>query len=106
MRRTQRHHRYTTRGGRSSNATAWPGQRVQSTSRCIAHRGEHRAALQSRQQRQLTGYFPEIVSALEELDVNVVLDGELVLWTEGRTDFAALQRRLYPGASRAQQLMR
>jgi ATP-dependent DNA ligase len=27
-----------------------------------------------------------------------------VLWTEGRIDFAALQRRLYPGASRAQQL--
>jgi ATP-dependent DNA ligase len=27
-----------------------------------------------------------------------------VLWTEGRIDFAALQRRLYPGASRADQL--
>jgi ATP-dependent DNA ligase len=27
-----------------------------------------------------------------------------VLRTEGRMDFAALQRRLYPGASRAQQL--
>jgi ATP-dependent DNA ligase len=29
-----------------------------------------------------------------------VLDGELVLWTGGQIDFAALQRRLYPGASR------
>jgi ATP-dependent DNA ligase len=38
----------------------------------------HRVALQPRQQRQLTGYFPEIVAALEELDVEVVLDG--VIW--------------------------
>jgi ATP-dependent DNA ligase len=72
--------------------------------RCIAHRGERRVALQSRQQRQLTGYFPEIVAALQELDVEVVLGGELVCWTEGRIDFAALQRRLYPAATRAQQL--
>lgn len=55
---------------------------MQLTNRCIAHRGEHRVALQSRQQRQLTGYFPEIVAALEELDVEVVLDG--VIWGRER----------------------
>jgi ATP-dependent DNA ligase len=32
------------------------------------------------------------------------IDGELVLWTEGRIDFATMQRRLYSGASRARQL--
>lgn len=72
--------------------------------RCIAHSGPQRVALQSRQLRPLTRYFPEIVAALGQLDVEVVLDGELVLWREGRVDFAALQRRLHPAASRARAL--
>jgi ATP-dependent DNA ligase len=33
-----------------------------------------------------------------------VLDGELVCWNEGRVDFAALQRRLHPSDTRAQEL--
>jgi ATP-dependent DNA ligase len=72
--------------------------------RCIAHRGMNRVALQSRQQRPLGRYFPEIVSAISELDVEVVLDGELVLWHEGRMDFIALQGRLHPADSRAREL--
>ncbi|NMH78644.1 hypothetical protein HF577_16345 [Pseudonocardia xinjiangensis] len=63
-----------------------------------------RVALQSRQQRPLGRYFPEIVCAVSELDVDVVLDGELVLWHEGRMDFAALQGRLHPADSRAREL--
>jgi hypothetical protein len=34
----------------------------------------------------------------------VVLDGELVLWREGRLDFAALQQRVHPADARARQL--
>jgi ATP-dependent DNA ligase len=48
--------------------------------------------------------LPEIVDAVAELDVDVVLDGELVCWNEGRGDFAALQRRLHPSQARAQEL--
>jgi ATP-dependent DNA ligase len=62
--------------------------------------------LQSRQQRSLTRYFPEIAAAVGALDVDVVLDGELVLWRDGRLDFAALQQRLHPAASRADALAR
>jgi ATP-dependent DNA ligase len=72
--------------------------------RCLAHRGRDRVALQSRQQRPLGRYFPEIVSAVSELDVDVVLDGELILWHEGRMDFTALQRRLHPADSRTREL--
>jgi ATP-dependent DNA ligase len=72
--------------------------------RCLAHRRAERVALQSRQQRPLTRYFPEIVTALEQLDTAVVLDGELVLWREGRLDFAALQQRVHPADARARQL--
>jgi hypothetical protein len=45
-------------------------------------------------------HFPEIVGAVAELDVDVVLDGKLVCWNEGRDDFAALQRRLHPSDTR------
>jgi ATP-dependent DNA ligase len=72
--------------------------------RCLAHRGSDRVALQSRQQRPLTRYFPEIVAALEQLDTAVVLDGELVLWREGRLDFPGLQQRVHPADARARQL--
>jgi ATP-dependent DNA ligase len=69
--------------------------------RCLAYRGRDRVVLQSRQQRPLGRYFPEIVDAVAQLDTSVVLDGELVLWREGRFDFTALQQRLHPAASRA-----
>jgi ATP-dependent DNA ligase len=52
--------------------------------------------LQSRQQRWLTTYFPEVVTALrEQLTEGVVLDGEIVVCCAGRLDFAALHRRLH-----------
>ncbi|WP_372447465.1 ATP-dependent DNA ligase [Pseudonocardia parietis] len=70
----------------------------------MAHRRADRIALQSRQQRPLTRYFPEIITALEQLDTAVVLDGELVLWREGRLDFPALQQRVHPADARARQL--
>jgi ATP-dependent DNA ligase len=68
--------------------------RVQSTNRCLAVVTGGRARLQSRQQRPLTRYFPEIVAALGEHFSDVVLDGELVVCRDGRLDFTALQRRL------------
>jgi ATP-dependent DNA ligase len=57
--------------------------------------------LQSRQQRKLTDYFPDITAAIARLDDSVVLDGELVIWRQGRLDFAALQDRLRSGPARA-----
>ena len=72
--------------------------------RCIAFRSRDRVALQSRQQRPLGRYFPEIVAAVDQLGVSVVLDGELVICHDGRLDFAALQRRLHPSAARVRQL--
>ena len=74
--------------------------------RCVAFACGERVMLQSRQQRSLTRYFPEIAAAVGALDVDVVLDGELVLWRDGRLDFAALQQRLHPAASRADALAR
>ena len=41
---------------------------------------------------------------MSELDREVVVDGELVVWHEGRLDFAALQQRIHPADARARQL--
>jgi ATP-dependent DNA ligase len=62
--------------------------------RCIAYSAGGRVSLLSRQGKSLTRCFPEIVAAVSQLRRDVVLDGELVLWRNGRLDFTALQRRL------------
>ncbi len=64
--------------------------------RCLAVVEDGRAQLRSRQHRPLTDRFPEIAGALAEQfrGLQVVLDGELVAFHGGRTDFSALQRRL------------
>jgi ATP-dependent DNA ligase len=70
--------------------------------RCLAFRRPRGGVtLQSRQQRQLTPYFPEVVAALQDqLIGGIVLDGELVVCTDGRLNFVALQRRLQGGRAR------
>lgn len=50
--------------------------------------------LRARSGRELTALFPELAAAaLEQLAPGTTLDGELVVWSGGRIDFAALQRR-------------
>src|SRR3954447_19977403 len=67
--------------------------------RCLAF-GTH---LLSRNERPLTRYFPEVAAALAPLG-DVVLDGELVICCDGRSDFGALLARLHPAASRVAEL--
>ncbi|MEV1023538.1 ATP-dependent DNA ligase [Streptomyces sp. NPDC050264] len=49
--------------------------------------------LQARSGRQVARAFPDLVAAARALPAGTVLDGEVVVWHEGRTDFAAVQRR-------------
>ncbi|MEU8265445.1 ATP-dependent DNA ligase [Micromonospora sp. NPDC048999] len=66
--------------------------------RCIAFRDTDGAFLQSRAGRNLTTYFPDIVRAVRAaVPAGVVLDGELIVWDRGRTNFAQLQRRVTAG---------
>ncbi|WP_344297083.1 ATP-dependent DNA ligase [Agromyces neolithicus] len=57
------------------------------------------ASVWSRQGKNLTRYFPELAAAAAELPDGTVLDGEAVIWREGRLDFAAMQHRLSGGAA-------
>jgi ATP-dependent DNA ligase len=61
--------------------------------------------LQSRDQKPLNRYFPEVPAfLLTRLPARCVLDGELVIAREGRLDFDALQLRIHPAASRVKLL--
>ncbi|YCH06359.1 ATP-dependent DNA ligase [Arthrobacter sp. alpha11c] len=51
--------------------------------------------LWSRQRKELTRYFPDLVAAAErQLPEVCIVDGEAVIWNNNRLDFDALQRRM------------
>jgi len=73
--------------------------------RAIVFRGDNEAYIQSRDERPLDRYFPELHQALlVQLPKNSVLDGEIVIATANGLDFDALQLRLHPVASRVNRL--
>jgi DNA ligase-1 len=63
--------------------------------RCQLHKAGGEVRLFSRDLRDVTQAFPEIVAAARHLSQDVVLDGELLAFAEGRAlPFAELQKRL------------
>src|SRR3712207_1280780 len=73
--------------------------------RALAFREGDEVELQSRHGRPLARYFPEVAEALRSLaDRAFVLDGELLVVRDGRSDFATLMARLHPAASRVERL--
>lgn len=63
--------------------------------------------VQSRDEKPLNRYFPELVDALSaQLPSRCVLDGEIVIAMGGALDFEALQLRLHPAESRVKLLAR
>jgi ATP-dependent DNA ligase len=73
--------------------------------RCVVFRDGDELDLQSRNQRPLLRYFPELrAPLLEQLPARVVLDGELVVANERGLDFDALQLRQHPAESRINKL--
>ena len=73
--------------------------------RCVLFRDGDNLDLQSRNQKPLLRYFPELREPiLEQLPPQIVLDGELVIATPGGLDFDALQLRQHPAESRVRKL--
>jgi len=73
--------------------------------RCIAFKGGQRIELQSRNQKPLGRYFPDLVVALARLPLDrFVLDGEILAFVRGQPTFELLQLRLHPAASRVAKL--
>jgi ATP-dependent DNA ligase len=72
--------------------------------RCILFRDSDTVHLQSRRQRPLGRYFPEIIEAADCLPIRqFAFDGELIVPDQ---PFDTLQLRLHPAASRVQLLSR
>ena len=70
--------------------------------RCLAFRSGDKVDLQSKKQKSLNRFFPEVASGLAGLKAeHFVLDGELII--PGQS-FETLQLRLHPAASRIAEL--
>jgi ATP-dependent DNA ligase len=77
----------------------WDGFRV------LVFRDGDELLLQSRDEKPLNRYFPEVARVLlASLPPRVVLDGELVVARGSALDFEALQMRVHPAASRVKLL--
>jgi len=75
--------------------------------RALVFRDGDELFIQSRDEKPLDRYFPELISPLEaQLPARCVLDGEIVIARDGALDFESLQLRLHPAASRVTMLSR
>jgi len=75
--------------------------------RALVFRDGDEILIQSRDEKPLNRYFPELLEPLRSaLPARYVLDGEIVIVKDNGLDFDALQLRLHPAASRVNLLSR
>src|SRR5438552_6413662 len=73
--------------------------------RALVFRDRDEILIQSRDEKSLNRYFPELIEPLRsQLPARCVLDGEIVMARDGGLDFEALQLRIHPAASRVKLL--
>jgi ATP-dependent DNA ligase len=73
--------------------------------RTLVFRDGEEILIQSRDEKTLNRYFPELLEPLrKELPERCVLDGEIVIAGDSGLDFDSLQLRLHPAASRVKLL--
>src|SRR4030095_2267616 len=73
--------------------------------RALVFRDGDEVMIQSRDEKPLNRYFPELIEPLlKQLPSRCVLDGEVVVAQKGALDFDSLQLRIHPAASRIQLL--
>jgi ATP-dependent DNA ligase len=75
--------------------------------RGLAFRRGNQVLIQSKAAQPLGRYFPELVEHLLRVPLEqFVLDGEIVILSEGHLDFNALLQRIHPAESRIRKLAR
>jgi ATP-dependent DNA ligase len=73
--------------------------------RALVFRDGDEILIQSRDQKSLNRYFPELIETLlSQLPPRCVLDGEIVIASESGLEFEVLQLRIHPAASRVKLL--
>ena len=86
-------------GGRWIFEPKWDGFRA------LVFRDGDEILIQSRDEKSLNRYFPELLEPLRlQLPARCVLDGEIVVAKDGTLDFDALQLRIHPAQSRVKLL--
>ncbi len=65
--------------------------------RCIAYIDNKSVTLQNKRYKDVTDIYPELSEMCKCVKKRVILDGELVVLTEGKPDFYALQKRSLMG---------
>ena len=74
--------------------------------RALVFRDGDEIFIQSRDEKPLNRYFPELLEPLSKtLPAKCVLDGEMVIVRNDGLDFDSLQLRLHPAASRVRLLL-
>ena len=87
------------RGGEWIFEPKWDGFRA------LIFRDGDEVLIQSRDEKPLNRYFPELIEPLtSQLPKRCVLDGEIVVAKDGALDFDALQLRIHPAESRVKLL--
>lgn len=65
--------------------------------RCVAYVEPKSVTLQNKRFKDVTGIYPELTDICKCVKKRVILDGELVVLTDGKPDFYALQKRSLMG---------
>jgi len=95
------------RVGELPRADGWSFEPKWDGFRALVFRDGDEILIQSRDEKPLGRYFPELISPLQaQLPERAVLDGEIVIARGDGLDFEALQLRLHPAASRVRMLSR
>jgi ATP-dependent DNA ligase len=93
--------------GKRAGGGAWRYEPKWDGFRCLVFRDGDRVELQSKGEKPLGRYFPELVEIVRAAPADrFVVDGELVIPVAGALSFDALQMRLHPAASRVARLSR
>jgi ATP-dependent DNA ligase len=90
---------------RIPSGTGWLYEPKWDGFRCLAFRRGKQVLLQSKAGQPLGRYFPELVAALADLAKDqFVLDGEIVIFSDGHLSFDDLLLRIHPAESRIRKL--
>jgi ATP-dependent DNA ligase len=93
------------RVGELPEGAAWIYEPKWDGFRALIFRDADEIFIQSRDEKPLNRYFPELLEPLRtQLPERCVLDGEIVIAGKDGLDFDALQLRLHPAASRVKKL--
>lgn len=63
--------------------------------RCISIKKGKKVTLESRNHKSVNVSYPEVAEAIGHIDANVILDGEIVAFKHGLSDFSRLQQRMH-----------